>query len=152
MHLQKKKKKKKKKTTRSIQRTQTPPRLWPLTLWCDLDLKKADVIRCRLLYCTLVLKVKVTTQGQRSQTRTCLWSLTLSCDIPNFNLIVHKRAEIQSREVNRELWRKNGYVLRHCDLDLWPKVTNFNRAWAIAVSNHFFFTFFVFATFDCQIR
>ena len=24
--------------TRSIQRTQTPPRLWPLTLWCDLDL------------------------------------------------------------------------------------------------------------------
>ena len=25
--------------TRSIQRTQTPPRLWPLTLSCDLDLK-----------------------------------------------------------------------------------------------------------------
>ena len=24
--------------TRSIQRMQTPPRLWPLTLWCDLDL------------------------------------------------------------------------------------------------------------------
>ena len=44
--------------TRSIQRTQTPPRLWPLTLSFDFDLKvkvkNAYVIRCRLLYCTLV--------------------------------------------------------------------------------------------------
>ena len=29
----------------------------------------------------------------------------------NFILIRHKRAEIQSREVNRELWRKNGYYV-----------------------------------------
>ena len=47
------------KKTRSIQRTQTPPSLWPLTLMCDLDLKvkvkNAYDIRCRLLYCTLVL-------------------------------------------------------------------------------------------------
>ena len=31
---------------------------------------------------------------------------------------------------------KKKWVLRHCDLDLWPKVTNFNRVWASAVSNH----------------
>ena len=39
-------------------------------------------------------------------------------DIPNFILIVHKRAEIQSREVNREIWRKNEYnviVTLTCD-------------------------------------
>ena len=35
----------------------------------------------------------------------------------------------------RELWRKK-WVLHHCDLDLWPKVTNFNRVRASAVSNH----------------
>ena len=28
------------------------------------------------------------------------------------------------------------WVLRHCDLDLWPKVTKFNRVRASAVSNH----------------
>ena len=27
-------------------------------------------------------------------------------------------------------------VLRHCDLDLWPKVTKFNRVWASAVSSY----------------
>ena len=27
-------------------------------------------------------------------------------------------------------------ILRHCDLDLWPKVTKFNRVRARAVSNH----------------
>ena len=32
-------------------------------------------------------------------------------DIPNFISIGHKRAEIQSREVNRKLWRKNGYYV-----------------------------------------
>ena len=49
-------KKKGKKETRSIQRTQTPPRLWSLTLCCDLDLKSRSkrFTRCRLLYCTLV--------------------------------------------------------------------------------------------------
>ena len=30
-------------------------------------------------------------------------------DMLNFILIENKRTEIQSREVNRELWRKNGY-------------------------------------------
>ena len=52
-------------------------------------------------------------------------------DIPNFILIKHKWAEIQGREVNKKKW-----VLRHCDLDLWPKVTKFNRVWASAGSNH----------------
>ena len=28
------------------------------------------------------------------------------------------------------------WILSHCDLDLWPKVTNFNRVWASAVSNN----------------
>ena len=56
-------------------------------------------------------------------------------DIPNFILIKHKRAEIQGREINRELWRKK-WVLRHYDLDLWPKITKFNRVRASAVSNH----------------
>ena len=57
-------------------------------------------------------------------------------DISNFILIEHKRAEIQSREVNRELWRKKGYyVTVTLTFDLWPKVTNFNRLWANAVCN-----------------
>ena len=53
-------------------------------------------------------------------------------DISNFILIEHKRTEIHSREVNSELWRKRSY----CDLDLWPKVTNFHRVRASAISNH----------------
>ena len=50
------------------------------------------------------------------------WNLNINrprvylSDIPNFILIVHKRAEIQSREVNRELWRKNGYYVTV----IWP--------------------------------
>ena len=55
-------------------------------------------------------------------------------DLSNFILILHKRAEIYSREVNRELSKK--WALRHCDLDLWPKVTNFNRVPASSISNH----------------
>ena len=31
---------------------------------------------------------------------------------------------------------KKKWVLRHCDLDLWPKVTNFNRVGANVVSYH----------------
>ena len=30
---------------------------------------------------------------------------------------------------------KKKWILSHCDLDLWPKVTNFKRVWAIAVCN-----------------
>ena len=33
------------------------------------------------------------------------------------NLIKHKKAEIQGREINREIIKKK-WVLRHCDLDL----------------------------------
>ena len=29
---------------------------------------------------------------------------------------------------------KKKWVLRHCDLDLWPKVTKFNRVWASVLS------------------
>ena len=31
---------------------------------------------------------------------------------------------------------KKKWELRHCDLDLWPKVTKFNRVWASDESNH----------------
>ena len=55
--------------------------------------------------------------------------------IPKFSLMRHKKAEIYSSEVNRELWRKKG-MLSHCDLDLEPKVTNFNSVWASMVNNH----------------
>ena len=34
-----------------------------------------------------------------------------------------------------ELWRKK-WVLRHCDLDLWPKVTKFNKVRASVWSSH----------------
>ena len=54
---------------------------------------------------------------------------------PNFILIKHKRNVIQSRKVNLKLWKQQ-WILRHCDLDIWPKVTNFDRDWASAVSNH----------------
>ena len=30
---------------------------------------------------------------------------------------------------------KKKWILRHCELDLWPKVTNFNRVWASLISN-----------------
>ena len=40
-------------TTRSIQRAQTPPRLWPLTLWCDLDLssRSRKLMSLDVAYC-----------------------------------------------------------------------------------------------------
>ena len=78
------KKKKKKNKTRSIQRTQAPPRLWPwrVTLtW--LQGQKAYVIRCRLLYYALV-------PGTMSMNViVCeillliyfLWPLTFTCDL-----------------------------------------------------------------------
>ena len=31
---------------------------------------------------------------------------------------------------------KEKWILRHCDLDLWPKVTKFNRVRSSAISNH----------------
>ena len=69
-----------------------------------------------------------------------LWNLNINrprvyqSDISNFILIKHKRTEIQSREVNRIM--KKTWVLRHYDLDLWPKVINFNRARTSVISNH----------------
>ena len=46
-----------------------------------------------------------------------LWKLNTNrpriylSDIPKFIFIKHKRAEIYSREVNKDLWRKNGYYV-----------------------------------------
>ena len=50
-------------------------------------------------------------------THLILWNLNTKrprvylSDISNFILIEHKRAEIKSKEVNGELWRKNGYYV-----------------------------------------
>ena len=57
---------------------------------------------------------------------------TYQSGIPSFSLFKHLRAEIFSREVNRKLWWK--WILSHCDLDLWPKVTNFKRIRASVLS------------------
>ena len=38
------------------------------------------------------------------------------------------------KSAKRELWKK--WILIHCDLDLWPKVTNFHRVRASFVSNN----------------
>ena len=74
-----------------------------------------------------------------------LWNLNTNrprvylSDISNFILIDHKRAEIQDREVNRELWRKYGYyvtVTLTFDPRSPPKVTKFNRVRASAGSSH----------------
>ena len=74
-----------------------------------------------------------------------LWNLhtnrprIYSNDISNFILIVLKRAVIQSRKFQRRKLTENyeeKLVLRHCDLDLWPKVNYFNRIRASAVSIH----------------
>ena len=72
--------------TRSIRRTQTPPRLWPLTLSCDFDLKsrskrlmsldvaycivpwcKYDVCECNSLWDMSIISF--------------LWPLTFTCDL-----------------------------------------------------------------------
>ena len=71
--------------TRSIQRTQTPPHLWPLTLSCDLDHKSRSnrLMSLDVLYCTLV-------SGKMSvSVIVCdiwplvhfLWPLTFACDL-----------------------------------------------------------------------
>ena len=54
--------------------------------------------------------------------------------MPNFILIGHHGADIHSKEVNRELWKK--WILRHCDLDLQSKVTNFYAVQTCAVINY----------------
>ena len=56
-----------------------------------------------------------------------IWPRVYLSDLSNFILIEHKRAEIQSREVNRELQNKMGIT------SLWP---NFSRVGASVVSNH----------------
>ena len=62
-----------------------------------------------------------------------IWNAYLS-GMSNFILIGPINAEIHSLEVNKWLWRKKR-LLSHCDLDLWPKVTNFNRVRASVLSN-----------------
>ena len=49
------------------------------------------------------------------------------------NLIKHKRVDIMENRINRGVWNK--WILSHCDLDLWFKVTNFNRVQVSVVSN-----------------
>ena len=74
--------------TRSIQKTQTPPRLWPLTLCRDLDLSSRSrmlmlFITCRLLYCTLVpgmMSVGLILY-EISPLVYFMWHLTFTCDL-----------------------------------------------------------------------
>ena len=74
-------------TKKSIQRTQTPPSLWPLTLWCDLDLssRSRKLMSLDVAYCIVPwylrsrsqLKVKDHRQG-----RVCVfWMLLVEYEI-----------------------------------------------------------------------
>ena len=73
--------------TRSIQRTQTPPRLWPLTLSCDLDLKSRSnrLMSLDVAYCI----VPCTRYDMSVSVIVCdiwpyvhfLWPLTFACDL-----------------------------------------------------------------------
>ena len=88
----------------------------------------------------LMVKSRKLFHSQTSSPNWFLWNSDANMqrvylsDIPNFILIENKRAEIQSRKVNEELWRKK-WGLCHCDLDLSPKGTNFNRIRASAVKS-----------------
>ena len=78
----------KKWKTRSIQRTQTPPRLWPLTLSCDLDLKSRSK-KLMSWESLIVLYLGTTTRYdvcecnklQDNTISSFLWPLTFICDL-----------------------------------------------------------------------
>ena len=104
-----------------------------LHLWPSAYVKVTftQINRCTLYSCTLVPSTKIVgsiefeiwtivCRNLNDVTMTSLPIRILSnsntnlpraylSDKLNFILIGHKRAQIQSREVNRELWRKNGY-------------------------------------------
>ena len=130
--------------------------MWPWIFTCDLQLL-SFVNRCILCCWMFVLKLKfvgsvefeiwtiVYRENLNDVTMTSfpIWFLWHShtnllrvyqSGILNLSFIRLKRAEIYCREVNRELWKKR--ILSHCDLDLLPKVTNFDRVRASVVSNH----------------
>ena len=75
----------KKLQTRSIQRMQTPTRLWPLTLSCDLDLKsrfkKSYVIRCIVLYLGTRCDICECNSLRNMTISSFLWPLTFTCDL-----------------------------------------------------------------------
>ena len=121
-----------------------------LCLWPSSSVKVTFIfiIRWTLCCCVLVPSVKFVSSIEfeiwkfvwrkplmTSLTIRFLWNSNTNLpraylsDILKFTLIGHKRAEIQSKEVNRDLWRKNWYYVT-------AKVTNFNRFRASAVSSH----------------
>ena len=73
----------------------------------------------------------------KSKQQTFTLNTNRPSDIPNFILIKHKRAEIQGREVNRELWRKNGYYVT-VYVDLWPSAVSNHLAKTASKSVHLF--------------
>ena len=83
--------------------------IW-IIVWRKLRWRHNDVI-AHLIFFFIIFKCKSTKGLSQQHTK--------------FHLIEHKRAEIYNGEVNRQLWRKNGYC-----------VTNFNRVWASVVNNH----------------
>ena len=74
-------------------------------------------------------KIRFSWNSNTNLTRTYL------SDILNFSSIRHKKAKIQNRKLT-ENYEEKMDIIRHCDLDLWPKVTNFIRVPDSAVSNH----------------
>ena len=85
-------------------------RLWPSS---SVKVTFIFIIRWTLYFCVLVPSTKFVNSIEFEIWK--LWNLITNrsrvylSDIPNFILIKYKRAEIQGREVNRELRRKNGY-------------------------------------------
>ena len=72
------------KKSRSIQRTQTPPRLWPLTLSCVHDLNSTLKKRMSLdvVYCIVSWYDICECNSLRDMTISLfLWTLTLACDL-----------------------------------------------------------------------
>ena len=107
--------------------------LWPLTVTCDLHRPSRSLSFLSLdgRYCRVLVPSTKFVGSIEFEIWTIVWRQlkwrhlpfefheilntnrprVYQRDIPNFILIKHKRAEIQGREVNRWLWRKNGYYV-----------------------------------------
>ena len=72
--------------TKRIQRTQTPPRLWPLTLWCDLDLssRSRKLMSLDVAYSIVSLVPDMMSMGlilyEISPFLYFMWPVTFTCE------------------------------------------------------------------------
>ena len=95
--------------------------LWPLTFACDLHRPSRSLLFLSLdgqnLRYGHLFGENLNDVTMTSSPIWFLWNsstnmqMTYQCGILNFSLIKHTRAEIYSMDVNRELWRKNGYCV-----------------------------------------